>query len=240
MKFYPVDARSEDGRREWLKLRLGRPTASCFHRIITPKRMEISSQAPAYLNELLEEWVTGEEIDTPQTSWMQRGIEDEDAAVAAFEMITDTETTPGGFFTNDAGTIGASPDRLIGSSADLEIKTGAIRTMIGYALDGGITEDHKCQIQGRLLIHEREYVEVFAYNPRIMVPPVKVYRDEKFIKALDAVLNSFVEIMFKKREILEQRFGPFTRPEPEAEPSEFLSESDGERILESLRTSSPA
>jgi hypothetical protein len=47
-------------------------------------------------------------------------------------------------------------------------------------------------------------------------------------------------LMLEKRLELERKYGPFTRPEPEADPAEFLSESDGERILESLRTSSPA
>jgi len=236
VKFYPVDARSrEDGRRAWLKLRLGIPTSSCFHRILTPKKLEISSQAKGYLAELLEEWITGEEIEAPQTEWMARGIEDEDLAVSSYEGIYDVETKPGGFFTDDSGMIGCSPDRLVGDNGDLEIKTGAVRTMVGYALNGKIAEDHMLQIQGRLMIHEREWCEVFAYNRLIIPKPVRVYRDEKVIGVLKVVLGAFVDQLLEARLKLEREFGPFTRvdrtPPPADHSQDFLTAEEQETII---------
>jgi hypothetical protein len=35
---------------EWHRLRMGIPTASEFGRIITPKTMKLSAQAPEYMN----------------------------------------------------------------------------------------------------------------------------------------------------------------------------------------------
>jgi hypothetical protein len=206
MKFYPVAPRSE----EWFKLRLGLVTSSDFHRVMTPKTRVLSKQADGLLYRLLGEWLTGEQVENFESEYMVRGVELEDQAISAFEMLTDTETQPGGFFTDDAGLMGCSPDRLIGDDGDLEIKAPLIQTQIRYALEGTIDEDYMCQLQGRLLITGRQYVEIFAYHPRLSIPPLRVKRNEEFIANLRSVLGAFIDGMLQKRLILEQRYGPFT------------------------------
>lgn len=58
---------------EWDRLRAGIPTSSNFHRIMTPKAMKLSSQAPGLMHWLLAEWLIGEPLESPETQWMQRG-----------------------------------------------------------------------------------------------------------------------------------------------------------------------
>jgi YqaJ-like viral recombinase domain len=223
--------------KEWHALRLGIPTSSEFAKIITPKTMRISSQAPGYMNRLLAEWITGAQLDTFQSEYMVRGQELEDEAFAAYELLTGTDTQPGGFVTTDDGMLGCSPDRLIGYAGDLELKCPAIQTQVGYALDG-LGEEYKCQVQGRLMIHEREWVDLFSYHPLFSIPPMRIYRDEKFIAILRPVLATFVDQLLAKRTELEQRFGPFVRPEPREEPpidGLGVSDEDLEKILEAQR-----
>lgn len=220
---------------EWLGLRLGIPTSSNYHRILTPKTMKISSQAPAYMHILLGEWMTGEPVENFTSTWMDRGTELEDEAIEAFELITGMETSPGGFITDNTGMLGCSPDRLIGETSDLEIKCKLIQGQIAVALDG-LEEEHVPQVQGRLMIEERESVYVFAYHPKLSIPPLKVYRDEKFIAAMKPALEEFVVRMLKAREELTSRFGPFVRCDPpEAQQhTEFdVSLEDVEAILAS-------
>ncbi len=237
MIFHPVNARSgEEGRAEWLRLRLGIPTASCFDKIITPKKLELSSQHQAYMMGLLEEWITGEQIAAPQSEWMQRGIEDEDLAISSYESIYDVETEPGGFATTDDGMIGASADRLAnGRKRAVEIKTGAIRTMAGYALNGGLAEDHLLQVQGQIMIYELDDVEVFGYNRIIIPKPVRVTRDDKTISCMRSVLGVFVDKMLEARLKLEREYGPFTRidraPAPADHSQDFLAAEDEEAIV---------
>jgi YqaJ-like viral recombinase domain len=220
--------------REWYALRLGIPTSSEFSRIITPKTMKISSQAPGYMNRLLAEWVTGQQVENFQSEYMVRGQELEDEAIAAYEMLTGAETSPGGFVTTDDGMLGCSPDRLIGNDGDLELKCPLIQTQIGYALNG-LDDEYKCQVQGRLMIHEREWVDLFSYHPLFSIPPLRVYRDEKFIRVLRPVLEQFVTTMLNARVLLEQRYGPFVRVEPKDEPAPMdglgVSNEDVEEIL---------
>ena len=235
MIFHPVDARTLEGRAAWLKLRLGIPTASCFDKILTPAKLELSKQAMPYMLQLLEEWITGEEIDNPQSDWMTRGIEDEDLAVSSYESIYDVETEPGGFATTDDGMIGASADRLVdGRKRGLEIKTGAIRTMAGYFLNGGLAEDHLLQVQGQIMVYELDSVEVFGYNRVIIPKPVRVYRDDKVIGIMCPVLNTFVEKMLEARLKLEREFGPFTRPTVEQvdHAKDYLTDEDATAIWE--------
>jgi hypothetical protein len=55
MKIHNVD----QGSPEWHALRCGVPTASEFSKILTPKTMKLSEQAPAYMYRLLGEWMLG-------------------------------------------------------------------------------------------------------------------------------------------------------------------------------------
>lgn len=229
MKFYDVAPLSQ----EWKALRLGIVTASNVQKIITPKTMRVSSQAVGYMNQLIGEWLTGEEIESYKSDWMQRGQDIEDQIWKAYESYAEVETSRGGFFTDDAGLIGCSPDRLVGTVGDLEAKAPMIHTMVSYALNG-LDDDYKCQVQTRLMIHEREWCDLFAWHPRLFIPPVRIYRDEKFISLLRPVLATFVDLMLAKRLELEQKYGPFLRPEPEPESDysrDFISDADAEAII---------
>lgn len=230
MIFHDVESNSP----EWYQLRLGIPTSSEFHKIITPKKLELSKQAPGYMYRLLAEWVTGEQLENFQTEWMERGTELEDKAVLAYEMLTDQETSRGGFITSDDGFLGCSPDRLIGTVGDLEIKCPLIQTQIEYALTGTVGEDYLAQLQGRMLIHGREWIDIFSYHPRLSIPALRVVRDEKFIAALRPILDQFVATMLECRMELERRFGPFIREAPvrDNRHDEFgVTDEDVEEIL---------
>jgi len=61
-----------------------------------------------------------------------------------------------------------------------------------------IDPKHKPQIQGQLLVSERDWVDYWVYNPRL--PPVRVrnYRDEEFIEKLETHLKKFREVLAEK------------------------------------------
>lgn len=200
---------------EWLALRLGRVCSSEFHKVMTPKKRQLSSSAPAYMYRLLAEWISGEAVENEQTEFMQRGHDLEDQAVRGYEGLTNTETQRGGFWTTDDGMIGTSPDRLIGDDGILEIKAPLLHTQVAYCLGAGVDDDYRVQLQGQMLVTGRKYVDVFSYHPRLIVPAIRVPRDEEYIGELRAILESFVGVMLDARAKLEAAHGPFVRPEPE-------------------------
>lgn len=218
---------------EWLVLRLGIPTASEFHRIITPKKLKLAAGADEFMYRLLAEWITGEQVENFESKWMERGHEFEPKARSAYELLTGAEVTNGGFFTTDDGLAGCSPDGLVGNSGDLELKSPLLHTQVGYALTGSVGDDYMAQLQGRLMIHEREWVDIFPYHPRLLIPPLRVYRDEEFIAKLSEALSQFVEKMVRAREELEKRFGPFVRMEmqEQGDSKHFLNDGDVDDIV---------
>lgn len=219
---------------EWHKLRLGIPTASNFDKILTPKKRERSSQAKHYMHRLLAEWIAGEVLEDEmyQSQWMERGQEREDGAIGGYESLTETETEPGGFFTLNHGQAGASPDRLAGEDGIVEIKCPLLSKQVEGALNG-IEADHLCQIQGQMWICQRQWVDVFSYHPKLVLPPKRILRDEEFIKDLTFHVESFVEDMIRARADLEREHGPFLRlgTERAPDPRDFITEADLDEIL---------
>jgi YqaJ-like viral recombinase domain len=182
------------GSTEWLRLRAGIPTASCFDCLITPKGKP-STSAERYLHELLAERILGRPLTGPVTTWMDRGARSEAEAVAYYESLRDLDTTKVGFVTNDAGTIGASPDRLVGDDGLLEIKVPKEHTHVSYLLGGGIAEKYCPQLQGQLWITGRAWIDSVSYHPEMPPSIVRVSRDEDYIRKLEASVTAFSQAL---------------------------------------------
>jgi hypothetical protein len=178
------------GTTAWLKLRAGIPTASCFDMILTPKGKP-STSADRYLYELLAERILGRPIVKAVTTWMDRGSQTEAEAVAYYESLRDLDTKKIGFVTNDAGSIGASPDRLVGADGLLEIKVPKESTHVGYLLNGTVGDTYWPQLQGQLWIAERKWVDIMSYSPDMPEVVIHVERDEAYIEKLAATVTAF-------------------------------------------------
>ncbi len=200
---------------EWKQLRLGIPTSSNFHRIITPKTRKDSSQRTGYRDQLIAEWWLGEPLDEIQTQWMERGIELEDAALKAFEFDNDVETSAGNFWTTDDRRVGCTPDRLIGANGVLETKCPAPKTQVGYLCTDDLEPDYLCQLQGQLWVLERDVVKIFSYHPRFPNKTISVGRDEDFIRLLSGAVNNFADWLQTTKEEWISKYGEPVRPAPE-------------------------
>ena len=213
------------GTREWLNLRAGIPTASEFGRITSAhqirqaikkeKPVKLLEGAETYLNELLAERMLHEPQTKAVTMWMQRGSEHEAEAVSYYEMARGVDTEVVGFCTNDEGTIGASPDRLVGQDGLLEIKVPSPAIHVGYLRnEDGAGDDYRIQAMGQLWITGRKWVDIMSYNPGMPEALVRFERDEVFI----AMLATAVEEFAAKLEAYTAKFrelGWIKDPEPE-------------------------
>ena len=181
------------GTTEWLSARAGIPTASNFAKIVTPKTCKPSTSAEGYMHRLLAERMLGRPlVQEAVTSWMSRGTELEGDAVAYYESLHDVDTVRVGFMLNDAGTIGASPDRLVGDVGLLEVKCHSEEKHVGFLLHGNADDEHRPQVQGQLWISERRWADLLCFHPELPSVIVRVERDEKFIAALAEHVTAFV------------------------------------------------
>lgn len=181
------------GTPEWLKLRAGIPTASEFDKIVTPGGKPSKSAEP-YMFRLLAERCMGHPVAEYVSMWMQRGSQEEINAVRFYEFQRDRQTIPIGFVTNDAGTMGASPDRFVDEDGQLEIKAPSESIHMAYLLTaGGAYDAYKVQVQGQLYITGRQWTDVMSYHPELPEALIRIERDEKFIGILAGELANFVE-----------------------------------------------
>lgn len=180
------------GSKEWHEARLGKPTSSQFHRILTPKTRVPSSSAGPYLCELVAERLLGLPVCDEATKWMERGTELQGPAAAWYAYQTDTEPQEVGFVLSDDGRVGCSPDRLVGKDGGLEMKVLGAKHHVEQMLELA-GEDWRCQIQGTLLITERAWWDRLCWNPEIGNVLVRVERDEAFIAALADEVTAFCD-----------------------------------------------
>jgi hypothetical protein len=189
----------EQGSPEWIQARLGIPTASQFHRIITPAKLKPSSAQDKYIRELLAEWLLGEPQDDYVSELMERGKQLEDEAVAAYEFENDVSVDRVGFCLRNDESVGASPDGLIGDNGGLEIKCPGAPAHIGYLI-GDPENEYKAQIQGGLWVCERDWWSRLSYNPAMPKSHVKCGRDEDFLAALPGIMDGFLEKLKRAKE----------------------------------------
>lgn len=186
----------QQGSAEWLQLRSGVPTASCFSQILTPGGKP-SESARGYLHKLIAERMMGKPLVEHVSTWMDRGLQTEEEAVSYYELQRGCDTEKVGFVTNDAGTIGASPDRLVGADGLLEIKVPSPQVHISYLIGAkGVDKAYIPQTQGQLWICERSWLDIESYSPDGMPSAIiRVERDEEYIGKLAAAVSEFSRVL---------------------------------------------
>lgn len=194
----------EQGGVEWHALRWGIPTASNFDKILT-EGGKPSKQQDEYRRTLLAERYFGHPLETVKTSWMQRGNEMEGEACCYYEFSRDVSVAHVGIITNDAGTVGASPDGLVGEDGLVEFKCPTPENHIRYMLWADVAKDYRVQLQGQLWIAERQWTDICSYHPAMDSVIVRVERDEEFIAALAAEMATFVERLAEEAAEIERR-----------------------------------
>lgn len=200
------------GTTEWLNRRAGIPTASEFDKILTPGGKPSKSAEP-YMFALLAERMMGHPRIEAVSRWMDRGSQMEAEAVSFYEFQRECETVKVGFITNDAGTIGASPDRLVGESGLVEIKVPAEHTHVRYLLKKAVDEAYYPQVQGQLWVAEREWADILSYHPEMPPALIRVERDERFIETLSAAVIAFSGLLEAHHAVLVERGWINERPQ---------------------------
>ena len=116
-------------------LKLGIPTSSNFHKIITPQGKP-SKQWREYACVLIAERILQHKIEFYNSPAMERGLIAEAEAADWYEFDHDVTVQSIGFITDDDHTMGCSPDRLVGHDGLLEIKAPLPQTQVEYWISG--------------------------------------------------------------------------------------------------------
>lgn len=195
------------GSEEWFQARLGLPTASHFTTIMASGRDDdgVSLTRQQYLNRLAGEIITGRPAEeTFRSRAMERGKEMEPEAIADYEARKGVQVRRVGLGVNFSGLkrCGASPDGLVGFDGGIETKTMRPDLMIPLLTRGArMPAEHRAQVQGNMLVWEREWWDFKIFYPAMPDFTVRVSRDDAFI----AELHNQIEIFnHELRRLVEQ------------------------------------
>lgn len=220
---------------EWRMLRSGIPTASKFDHIITPKKLERSSQLEQYARELAAERILGRPLENIPTEAMSDGIWREDQAIASYELDCGMDTEAVGFVTTNDGRVGASPDRIWPNLHRLvEAKNPKVAAHMGYLLGKGPDEKHTCQLQGQLYVCDTaESVDIISCYPGLPDVVVNVKRDEKFQAALKPLLDDICALVdLYTEKLTAMGYAPMVFDEDVMDDRFGVSDADVTAILE--------
>lgn len=191
----------EQGSDEWKRARLGIPTASNFHKIVTPTG-KLSTQRFGYMHELLAEWALGPDSEPAfDTYWLERGRQLEPEARSYYAMMRDMEPIRVGFiYRDESRTVGCSPDWLCGGDGMAEVKCPAPKTHVGYLLAG--EAEYIPQVQGQLWVTGRAWSDFVSYCPNLPPLVVRCEPDAKMMAAFDEHIQDFIEALEAARQVL--------------------------------------
>lgn len=181
------------GTPEWHQMRLGKATASNFHKILAKGN---GATRKTYMLELASQILTGQAEEIYQNSAMIWGTKTEPQARAMYELESGASVKEVGFIMHNEH-VGMSPDGLVGEKGSIEIKCFTSKNQIKTFLSEKMPPEHKPQVQGVLWVSKREWCDFVSFDPRL--PDTcsffcqRIERDEEYIYNLEIEINKFVE-----------------------------------------------
>jgi len=189
MKFYP---KVEQGTEEWLRLHLGRPTASGFKEFMTTDfEMRKGEMPKTYLYKRLAEELTGAPLPGFTSRAVEQGLLMEDEAISWFELETGLTTSYMGFIVGDDDRCGCSPDSLVGEDSGLEIKCPNAETHLRYADAGVVPAEYIPQVHGSIYVSGRKSWNFMSYYRGLEPFRIEVKRDEAIMAKIADCLTKF-------------------------------------------------
>lgn len=200
------------GSQEWRVARAGRVTASRVADVLAKTKTGPGASRANYLAELVAERLTGLPTDGYVNAAMQHGTENEPKARQLYELLHDVEVRQVGLVRHSTMEgFAASPDGLVGDHL-IEIKCPQTATHLDYLLTEKVPGKYFTQMQAQMACCPRaEYCDFISYDPRLsgdmQLWTQRVYRDEKFIRDMEAAIASFLDEVAETVAKLQAKYG---------------------------------
>lgn len=183
---------------EWHAARLGRLTGSrACDMLATIKTGEAAARRDLRLQLVVERLTGTSQEDVFVSKDMQRGIDREADAFAAYEALTGNLARTVGFLAHDELPAGCSPDGEIdGYRGLLELKCPKSATHLKYLRGKKMPPDHLAQVTHNLWITGAEWCDFVSFDDRFMPAlrlfQARVYRADVDLKAYELLVRLFL------------------------------------------------
>lgn len=153
----------------WFQEHLGKLTASRVADAVNKRKRNPKEPLQAYVDlrlELAVERVTQKPAEHFVSVWMERGVELEPLARAAYELRKDTTVSTVDFVLHPTMEwAGASPDGLVGDDGLVEFKCPKANTHAEYLLGECVPEEYIPQMMWQMACTERQWCDFVSYHP---------------------------------------------------------------------------
>ena len=203
----------KQGTDEWKQLRLGKVTASRVADVMSKIKSGESAGRKNYKMDLVVERLTNiptSSFTSPAMAW---GTETEPLARMAYEAFKGLFVDQVAFCNHPTiEWFGCSPDGLIGSEGNLEIKCPNTANHIDYLLAGVPPAKYVPQMQTQMACTGRLWTDFVSYDPRL--PPelqlfvVRLDRDDSYIEHIETEVKRFLnEVQQIYTQLKERSYG---------------------------------
>lgn len=182
---------------EWYAARVGKLTASrACDMLATIKNGEAAARRDLR-TQLVVERLTGEpQEDGYVSKEMQRGVDMESDAFAAYEAVTGELARPVGFLAHDTLAAGCSPDGEIdGFRGTLELKCPKSATHLKYLRSRKVPSDYLAQITHALWITGAEWCDFVSFDDRFPAA-LRLFRVRVERSSVDLVAYELAVVLF--------------------------------------------
>jgi len=178
---------------DWLRLHIGRVTASEIKNLVTPAFKVRDGEMPkTYLYKKLAEAYRGQILPGFSTWSTEQGQELEAEARGWYAFTHDDYPCKlVGFVEHDNGRCGCSPDGLLGDDGGLEIKSPEPQTHVKYLMQGELPDEYAPQVHHSLYVTGRAWWRFVSYRRGFPAFVLHVERDEAICAKIETALERF-------------------------------------------------
>lgn len=198
---------------EWHQARVGKLTGSrASDMLAVIKTGEAAARRDLRMQLVCERLTNQSQEDTYVNAAMQRGIDKESDAFAAYEAMTGELASPVGFLSHDTLLAGCSPDGEVGNYRGiLELKCPKTATHVGYLRAAKVPTAYMPQITHNLWITGAEWCDFFSFDDRLPSAlqcfHARVERESVDLKAYELLVRMFLKECDDEVEALDKLAG---------------------------------
>ena len=193
-----IDLEIKQGTEEWHQIRLGKVTASRVSDVMSKIKSGESAGRKNYKMDLVVERLTNTPTSSFTNAAMAWGTETEPLARMAYEVHSGNFVETVAFIQHPSiEWFGCSPDGLIGSEGNLEIKCPNTSTHIDYLLAGVPPVKYVPQMQTQMACTGAKWCDFVSFDPRLpdelQLLVVRLDRDEAYIQQIEEEVKQFLD-----------------------------------------------
>jgi len=187
----------KQGTPEWHQARLGRVTASRVADIMATTKSGPAASRKNYMMELLCQRLTGNREESYINAAMQRGTDLEPFARIAYEAHHCMDVVEVGFVLHlSIPAFGASPDGLVGTDGQIEIKCPNTAQHVEFLRTGKPEGKYIIQMQAQMACTGRDWCDFVSYDDRLpealQYKKVRITRDSALIVTIESEIRQFL------------------------------------------------